>query len=423
MYKIYFRQAIQMLMQNKFMSIIAILGTALAIMMIMAIIVSEEMKNVSVSPEVNRYRTYYMDREVRKDTVIGSQQSGSIIYETVNDYLYNMEKPELVSAIVPYFEGNTSIINMTGSKTTYDSFVRLVDAAYWKIISFNILKGRTFSQEEFDSGIRYAVISESMAKKIFHDQDPLGKSIDISFKPYHIIGVVEDISPLFHHAYGEVWVPYTSTNDYKDTGYLVMFLAKTPDDYPAIYAEVRDMEKKYGIDKTPSMLFLQGPFNHRISFSDIWGNSEQEVNDKVKILNRKMIFILVILLLVPALNLSGLSLSRIKKRTSEIGVRKAFGAKRYIILIQVLYENLITSLIGGIVGLIFSYIVVFWMKDWLLKVPDDAAIPLNTIISPFIFIAVFCVCIFINLLSAGIPAFRASRMTIINSLNQNDKQL
>jgi len=197
MYKIYFRQAIQMLMQNKFMSIIAILGTALAIMMIMAIIVSEEMKSVSVSPEVNRYRTYYMDREVRKDTVIGSQQSGSIIYETLNDYLYNMEKPELVSAIVPYFEGSTSIVNMTGSKNTYDSFVRLVDAAYWKIISFNILKGRTFSQEEFDSGIRYAVISESMAKKIFHDQDPLGKSIDISFKPYHIIGVVEDVSPLF----------------------------------------------------------------------------------------------------------------------------------------------------------------------------------------------------------------------------------
>ena len=109
-----------------------------------------------------------------------------------------------------------------------------------------------------------------------------------------------------------------------------------------------------------------------------------------------------------------------KKRTEEIGIRKAFGAKRYTILIQVLFENLITSLIGGGIGLILSYVIVFRMRDWLLDIPSGSTIPINTLISIPVLLAVFAVCLVINLLSAGIPAYRASRMKIINSLNQND---
>ena len=49
-----------------------------------------------------------------------------------------------------------------------------------------------------------------------------------------------------------------------------------------------------------------------------------------------------------------------------------------------------------------------------------STIPVNTLISIPVLLAVFAVCLVINLLSAGIPAYRASRMKIINSLNQND---
>ena len=84
------------------------------------------------------------------------------------------------------------------------------------------------------------------------------------------------------------------------------------------------------------------------------------------------------------------------------------------------FENLITSLIGGVIGLILSYVIVFRMRDWLLDIPSGSTIPINTLISIPIMLAVFAVCLVINLLSAGIPAYRASRMKIINSLNQND---
>ena len=57
MYKVYFKQALLMLKQNKFISMIAIMGTALAIMMIMTIIVTDEIKEISTAPEINRNRT------------------------------------------------------------------------------------------------------------------------------------------------------------------------------------------------------------------------------------------------------------------------------------------------------------------------------------------------------------------------------
>ena len=56
MYRIYFKQSLLMLKQNKFISAIAIIGTALAIMMIMTIIVADEIKGISSTPEINRER-------------------------------------------------------------------------------------------------------------------------------------------------------------------------------------------------------------------------------------------------------------------------------------------------------------------------------------------------------------------------------
>ena len=131
-----------------------------------------------------------------------------------------------------------------------------------------------------------------------------------------------------------------------------------------------------------------------------------------------MFLIFTVLLLIPAVNLSSLSLSRVKKRTEEIGVRKAFGARKYVILIQVLYENFITTLVGGIIGLLLSYIVIIWLKDWLLGVDSESFISVGTLISAPIFIAVFVICFLLNLLSAGIPAYQASKTRVIDSLNR-----
>ena len=210
---------------------------------------------------------------------------------------------------------------------------------------------------------------------------------------------MKDVSPVFKRAYGDLWVPYSSLK--KENLYVdVVIMAEKTSDFAAITAEVRNMEKKYNTENAPWTLYMKGPLNNPFYQKDIRGNSVEDITKSITIQNRKMIFILLILLLIPAINLSGLSLSRMKKRTEEIGIRKAFGAKRYTILIQVLFENLITSLIGGVIGLILSYVIVFRMRDWLLDIPSGSTIPVNTLISIPVLLAVFAVCLVINLLSA-----------------------
>lgn len=417
MYKIYFKQALKMLKQNKFISIVSILGTAIAIMMIMAIVVSDEIKNASIAPEINRHRTYYINLEAKKDTARGSMSAGNLSYEIVRDYLSELKVPERTSI----YNRSRGIVGITGFQNEKAYPIKYTDDAFWWIISFSFIEGRTFNKEEYESGVHYAVISESLAKETFKGENAIGKEIDVNFKTYKVIGVVEDVPPLFTHAYSDVWVPYTTSPTFPKTSCTMMLTLKNKKEYPALYTEIRNIEKKYNSNNVPKTVFLKGPESQQVYNLHINNKySLKRVEKEIQIMNRKKIFILVILLLVPAINLSGFSLSRIKKRMSEIGVRKAFGAKKHIILIQVLYENLITSLIGGVLGLIFSYFIVLGMREWLLRIPADSNIPLASLVSPWVFLSVFLACLLLNLLSCGIPAYRASRMSIIHSLNQND---
>ncbi len=422
MYKIYFKQAIQLLKQNTFISIVAITGTALAIMMIMAILVSEEVKTISVAPEVNRDRTYYISFVAKYTTDDGAMEGGYLSYNNIQQYLANLKTPEYVSAVNVIDEKTSTLVNKEGSTEYIPSVVRCTDANYWKIMSFHFREGKPFVQEEFESGIPVAVITQRTAQQLFKGEKALGQTIMVEFNPYRVIGIVSDVSPVFSMAYGDVWIPCSSLPATKNKGgYLALLLARSNNDYPAIYQEVRKVEQEYHTRNAPESLYLRGPESHRVYRMDIRVNNPTSLANSIKAQHLKTVFILCILLIVPAINLSGFSLSRIKKRTAEIGVRKAFGAKKHIILIQVLCENLITSLIGGIIGLILSYAVVFLMRDWLLGI-EDSRIPLSTLFSLPVCMAVFVVCLLINLLSAGIPAWRASRMNIIDSLTQNDKQ-
>lgn len=420
MLKVYFKQAIEMLKQNKFISIISILGTALAIMMIMTLVITEEVKTICIAPEINRDRTLYITYQMKRDTVKGSMRSGDVTHDIINEYISKLKTPEHISVMNPYGRFELTTVNKEGSNDYMQFSVRRTDASFWKIFSFDFREGKAFSEEEFNSGIRTAVLSETTAKKLFKDEGAVGKIIQIGFRNYKITGIVKDVSPVFKYAGGDIWIPYTSGEKYEDSGYCVLLLAKTTKDFAKIIAEVRSLEKKFGIDHSPWYLYLEGPKNSTLNTTDVRGNNEEEFNKSISIARRRAVFIFLILLLIPALNLSGFSLSGIKKRIAEIGIRKAFGAKKHTILMQVLCENMITSLIGGIIGLIFSYIAVLSLRNWLLEVPSGSAVPGNVLISFPVFIAVFIACLLLNLLSAGLSAYRASRMSIVNSLNQND---
>ena len=423
MYKTYFRQAVGMLKQNPFISVISILGTALAIMMIMTMIVTDGIQNASVAPENKRDRTLYLVSFAERDTSNGKSSmyaSGGLPYEIMKNYVVPaLKTPELTVAT----SDMNAVVKREGTNDASYQMIQTTDADYWKLYTHTFTEGKPYGQEDFESGLRVAVISETTAKTLFKGEDPIGKNIEINFIPYRVGGIVQDVSPLFQMAAGRIWIPYTSKPGYEQAYYNVMLLAANVSDFPKIRQEVNEAKRKLDFEKSPKFVDFSGARTHRllVTVRDR-GTTSEAVNDRIQKTRRRTVFLFAVMLLVPALNLSGFSLSRIRKRMAEIGIRKAFGAKRHVILIQVLYENLITTLIGGVIGLGLSYGIVFGMRKWLLGIPADGSLPLNALVSGTTSLAIFVVCLVLNLISAGAPAYRASRMNIVDSLHQNNKK-
>ena len=418
MFKTYLRQAVRLLAQNKFISFIAILGTALSIMMIMCLIVVDRLKNGDLPPENNRSKTLYVTGYLNENKEKGSISMGYPSFQVQKEYLEKLETPTYKSLVSPKTEA--SHVKRDAQSPNHLLEVRLTDAAFWEIYQFDFLGGRGYAQPEFESGMAQAVLSHSVERELYGTESGVGKFLTINSVPYKVVGVVKDISRIFDMSYGQIWIPYTSRAGYEKRFYRFLMTVENRSDIPIIAQELKGAAIRYEqVNPSNEMTFF-GPDRQRDK--DVSWAASSEEREKSKSANRRRtIFIIVILLLVPAVNLSGFSMSQISRRMAEIGVRKAFGAKKSSILFQVLYENLLTSLIGGVIGLILSYAVIFRFRFWLLGIPEDSSVPLSGLVSLPVLAAVVLACLLMNLLSVGIPAYRASKLSIIHSLNQNER--
>lgn len=127
----------------------------------------------------------------------------------------------------------------------------------------------------------------------------------------------------------------------------------------------------------------------------------------------------LILLIVPAINVSGLISSQMSRRMAELAVRKAYGASRSTLMVQLLRENLVLALVGALLGFGLSCLFLWLGKDWML---GDGAPGANFNVSiwlflrPTVFIAVLAICLLFNLMSVFIPAWQATRRPIAEVL-------
>ena len=128
-----------------------------------------------------------------------------------------------------------------------------------------------------------------------------------------------------------------------------------------------------------------------------------------------------VLLFVAAINLSCLTQSRLRQRVAEIGVRRAFGSTRLELMGQIIAENLVVTLMAGVLGLLFS-VAFAYLGNTLLFAQEFSqtlsppAVDTSILLHASTFGWALLFCFILNLLSSGIPAWRASRVGIVNAL-------
>ena len=201
----------------------------------------------------------------------------------------------------------------------------------------------------------------------------------------------------------------------------VTILARNRDDFDRIrhdYEEnVRQLNKE--IESTGwEMITRNRPYDQEKEACGAWANIEPDVEGA----RRMRWIIFAILLIVPAVNLSSMSESRLRRRVEEIGVRRAFGCRRGELFAGIVGENLVTTLIAGMLGWIMSVIFAWLFSSFLFTAPYSTVsvmpkVDITMLVQPSTFLWAILFCFVLNLLSTGLPAWRASRINVVNALN------
>lgn len=428
MIKQYITQALAQLRQQPIISAVSIIGTALAIFLIMLVVMMQQVKTAPFAPESGRDRFLHVSwgSIKKKNWNTGDSSNGPWAAQTLNEIYKPLESAEAVS--IYYCLVVATPVSIPG-KAAESVDMRETDADYWKVFDFSFIDGKPYDQATFDAGLPVAVLSESVARLLFGTTECIGKEFLMNHAPYRVCGVVKDVSTLATKAYAQVWVPYTSTNSTSESeiwekfmgNFSCTILCKSRADFPVVRNEaIRRFDAfNQSIAETGYELINRNrPYDQEKNIIAFGANYEPDV----KADRRQRYIIFLILLIVPAVNLSSMTQSRMQQRIEEIGVRRAFGSTRKEIMSQIIAENMVVTLLAGLLGLLMSIAFAYLFNNLLFAQPFsgtfnhpdvDASILIHG--STFGWALLFC--FILNLLSSGFPAWRASRSNIVNAIN------
>ena len=162
----------------------------------------------------------------------------------------------------------------------------------------------------------------------------------------------------------------------------VTILARSHDDFGEIRAEAKRRMSEYNsilADQGYTLIDRNRPYDQETQSISFAANLEPDL----KSARRERVIIFIILLLVPAINLSSMTQSRLRQRVAEIGVRRAFGSTRMEMVGQIIMENPVVTLLAGAVGLFISIVMAYLGTDILFAQPYSATLNAPTVDSVF----------------------------------------
>lgn len=426
MYKQYFKQAWASLRENPLMSVLMIMGTTLSAAMLLVLVQFYIVRTSSYTPVSARGRMLYVtgvesdmvevDSTGRKVQTGGRWMDalGVPFVRQVFEELKTVERVAVMSG-----EPEKVYLSSLGRKESGEFALRLTNGGFWQVFDFTFLAGKPYDETSVRSGRRQVVLTEDVARKLFGTVEVIGETLLVEYVEYVVCGIVKPVSEAVSEAYGQLFVPYTcdevmmaEVNAGGVCGDLnVCLLAASKVDFPAIREEVAQEVKRYNsnLPDWQANLFEQ-PHTATQRMFQRWHE------EKLGALFSGMLCLALLFFFLPVFNLLGLAFSQIGKRQPEIGLRKAFGATSSRVVKQMLYESLIVTVIGCVLGQGLSVLFFFVAKDGLLE-RTDVRLTADMLFTPWLLPVALLLCLFINFLSIGIPAWRVTRRQIVEALN------
>ncbi len=397
---------------------VTVIGTALSIFLIMTVVMMQQVSILSFAPESHRDRMLY-GKYFHKQELENSQNnsSASLCYDVAKklyEGLDGVEKIGYESADIEKLDAKGT----TNKKITVD--MRQADSGFWEVYDYTLLDGRYFNVDEVAAARRVAILTESTARRLFGGDNAVGQHFELDHNDYEVVGIVSNSSILASEAYGEVFVPIELRAVWGD-GFgplMTALLVEEGVDFDYIRQQVKGRYAELDTELKPSgykAIYHGAPFDQEVIASGQRGSNSTPDNSTNRYLRYA---IYAILLIVPAINLSSMLHSRLRRRVSEIGVRRAFGCTRARIVTDIIIENLIVTTIGGILGFALGIVFAQFYDGLYTDPTGTAARPALSLLLNWKIIGIaFGACFGLNIISAAMPAWQASRLNPVEAIN------
>ena len=275
--------------------------------------------------------------------------------------------------------------------------------SYQKVERVKIAKGRFFTEDEANAAENLMVLGADLAEEIFGNQNPVGESIRLKKKRFKIIGVLEPkASTFFENPNQSAYIPL-KTAQQKLLGIKhVSFIRLRVDEEKRIPQTVEEVKKTL-IERHDEEDFS---VRNTADFLDILTN----VTNAIRFF---LVAIAAVSLFVGGVGIMNIMLIAVKEKTREVGLRKAVGATNRDILLQFLFETVVLSILGGIIGIIGGTLLSYLIS----VVVNYLGYNYDFIISPIAIVVSVFIAGIIGLLFGVAPARAAAKLNPIEALH------
>jgi len=301
---------------------------------------------------------------------------GIIIKTLVARDIENLRQEPSIDNVVPEVRGQAKVVFENNSvETTYEG----VSGEFFEVRDLDVQRGVFFTKRDEESFNKVTVIGSELANKLFGQRNPIGKTIRIKNINFQVVGVLEKkgLGPLGIDQDLAAIIPVT----------VAQKQLLGIDYYNLVTVQAKDV---YNIDYSKERIISVLRLGHRITDStkdDFTVRTQEDALDLLGnitgILTAFLTAIASISLIVGGIGIMNIMLVSVIERTREIGLRKAIGATNGDIMKQFLFEAIILTVLGALIGIFlgaFFVTVIYFVlvntlsTGWFFSLPASAIV-------------------------------------------------